>query len=109
LKRTAADELILAIRTVASGHRYIDAQVVNELVNDSLDHRNPNEVHLSEREEEVLRLIAQGYASKEIAATLDIGIKSVETYKSRSMIKLNLHGRSDIVRYAIRRGWLRDE
>jgi two-component system response regulator NreC len=99
LKRTAADDLIQAIRTVAAGRRYIDAEVVSALVQDISDNTSTSGVQLSEREEEVMRLIA----------TLDISIKTVETYKARSMIKLDLHGRSDIVKYAISRGWLRDD
>jgi two-component system response regulator NreC len=109
LKRTAADDLIQAIRTVAAGRRYIDAEVVSALVQDISDNTSTSGVQLSEREEEVMRLIAKGFATKEIAATLDISIKTVETYKARSMIKLDLHGRSDIVKYAISRGWLRDD
>lgn len=109
LKRTAADDLIQALRTIAAGRRYIDAEVVNALVQDISDNTSTSGVQLSEREEEVMRLIAKGFATKEIAATLDISIKTVETYKSRSMIKLDLHGRSDIVKYAISRGWLRDD
>ena len=109
LKRTAADDLIQAIRTVAGGRRYIDPEVVSALVQDISDNSSTSGVQLSEREEEVMRQIAKGYATKEIAANLDISIKPVETYKARSMIKLDLHGRSDIVKYAISRGWLRDD
>ena len=109
LKRTAADDLIQAIRTVAGGRRYIDPEVVSALVQDISDNSSTSGVQLSEREEEVMRQIAKGYATKEIAANLDISIKTVETYKARSMIKLDLHGRSDIVKYAISRGWLRDD
>lgn len=109
LKRTAADDLIQAIRTVAGGRRFIDPEVVSALVQEISDNSSTSGVQLSEREEEVMRQIAKGYATKEIAANLDISIKTVETYKSRSMIKLDLHGRSDIVKYAISRGWLRDD
>ena len=61
---------------------------------------------LSDREEEVVRLIAQGYSNKEIAARLSLSVKTVETYKARSLEKLGLHGRTDLVRYALQRGWL---
>ena len=65
-------------------------------------------VELSDREAEVLRLIAQGFANKEIAARLGVSIKTVETYKARSMQKLGLNSRVDIIRYALGRGWLQD-
>jgi two-component system response regulator NreC len=61
---------------------------------------------LSEREAEVLRRIALGYSNKEIAAQLKLSVKTVETYKTRSMEKLKFSGRVDIVRYAAKRGWL---
>jgi DNA-binding NarL/FixJ family response regulator len=63
-------------------------------------------VELSERESEVVRLIALGYSNKEIAAQLKVSVKTVETYKTRSMEKLHIRSRVDIVRYAVRRGWL---
>ena len=63
---------------------------------------------LSDRETEVLRLIAQGHSNKEIAAQLDISAKTVETYKTRSMRKLGLRGRADIVRYAVSQSWLKE-
>jgi len=63
---------------------------------------------LSDRETEVLRLIAQGHSNKEIAAHLELSVKTVETYKARSMEKLGLTGRSDIVRLALEEGWLRN-
>ena len=113
LKRSAADELIQAIRTVAAGRRYLDTLVVSEIVHDlSVESQSdglPRPVALSEREQEVLKAIAQGFSNKEIAAKLDISVKTVDTYKSRSLLKLGLHGRSDIVRYAISQGWMRDE
>ena len=54
----------------------------------------------------MLRLIARGYSNKEIAARLDLSVKTVETYKARSAEKLGLRSRVDIVRYATQRGWL---
>jgi DNA-binding NarL/FixJ family response regulator len=61
---------------------------------------------LSEREEEVLRLIARGFTNREIAAQLDVSVKTVETHKARAMEKLGCDSRAAIVGYAIRRGWL---
>ena len=61
---------------------------------------------LSEREAAVMQLIAQGYTNKEIAAQLGVSVKTVETYKARSMDKLGLRSRVDIMRIATERGWL---
>jgi two-component system CheB/CheR fusion protein len=99
--------LIEAIRTVAQGGLYLDPTMTAHVVHGFL--RQPvgaAEAELSERETEVLRLIAQGYSNKEIAARLELSVKTVETYKARSMDKLGLGSRVDIVRYAVQRGWL---
>jgi DNA-binding NarL/FixJ family response regulator len=61
---------------------------------------------LSERESEVVRLVARGYSNKEIAGKLDVSVKTVETYRYRAVEKLGLRSRADLVRYAIERGWL---
>ena len=63
---------------------------------------------LSERESDVLRLIASGYSNKEIAAQLSLSVKTVEVHKANAMRKLGMTGRIDIVRYAILQGWLTD-
>lgn len=110
LKRAVADELIRAIRTVAGGGTYLDPVVAGKVVGGFV-HGPPapgesrgNE--LSDREEEVLRLIARGHTNKDIAARLDISVKTVETYKTRSMEKLGLGSRAEIVKYAVGQGWL---
>ena len=61
---------------------------------------------MSEREREVVGLVATGYANKEIAAQLNVSVKTVETYRYRAVEKLGLRNRSDLVRYAIDRGWI---
>jgi DNA-binding NarL/FixJ family response regulator len=110
LKRSAAEELIRAIRIVAAGGIYLDPNLAGKLVNRFVRKQSTNDVlqgsDLSDRETEVLRLMAQGYSNKEIAAQLNISIKTVETYKARSMEKLGLHSRVEIVRYALQQGWL---
>ena len=117
LKRSAANDLIHAIRTVAGGAMYLDpslaVRVVGDLVRKPQSAAGPFRVEgmgsdLSERESEVLRRIAQGYSNKEIAAQLSLSVKTVETYKARSMEKLSLDSRVDIVRYALQQGWLSD-
>jgi two-component system, NarL family, response regulator NreC len=109
LKRAAADELINAIRAVAIGGVYVDPRVAGKLVNPFALPKTPlvnNVTNLSERELSVLRFIAQGYTNKEIANQLGLSVKTVETYKARSMEKLGLRSRVDIVRTATDHGWL---
>jgi DNA-binding NarL/FixJ family response regulator len=110
LKRSAADELIHAIRVVAAGGVYLDPTLAGRVVEGFVGEPAAGETApaLSERENEVLRLIALGFANKEIAARLDVSVKTVETYKARSMQKLGLNSRVDIIRFALERGWLRD-
>jgi DNA-binding NarL/FixJ family response regulator len=111
LKRSAAEDLVHAVRVVARGDVYLDpsvtAVVLGKLARTHLPGKDAR-LELSEREAEVLRLIAQGHSNKEIADRLKISIKTVETYKARSMEKLGLTGRADIVRFALQKGWLQD-
>ena len=113
LKRSAATELVRAIHTVMDGSVYLDpaltATVTRSFVEDGRAARGPRIgalPSLSEREESVMRLIAQGYANKEIAAQLHFSVKTVETYKARSMEKLELDSRVDLIHYALAQGWL---
>ena len=112
LKKAMAEELIHAIRTVAAGNTYIDPVLANSVVRGYLrDESVKNRLlrtDLSARETEVLRLIAWGYSNKEISAQLNIGTKTVETYKARLMDKLELRSRVEIVQYALHQGWLKD-
>jgi len=112
LKKAATYELINAIRVVANGGTYLDSSLAGKVVG---GHGGKSPLkgatqgkELSERETEVLRYIAFGYGNKEIADKLKLSIKTVETYKTRLMEKLDLHSRSEIVRYALRQGWLDD-
>jgi DNA-binding NarL/FixJ family response regulator len=112
LKRSAAETLIAAIRAVAAGEMYLDPslaiKLVSELMRDRSRASSPIGNELSEREAEVVRLVAQGYSNKEIAAQLAIGVRTVETYKARAMEKLGLDSRAALVRYAAQHGWLHD-
>jgi DNA-binding NarL/FixJ family response regulator len=113
LKRAVTDELVRAIRTVAAGGSYVDPTLAGGLVSsyfnqDTAEGRAPSG-ELSEREAQVLRLIAWGYSNKEIGWKLNISAKTVDTYKLRLMEKLNLRSRTDIVRYALRQGLLQEE
>lgn len=110
LKRASTEELLRAIRAVAVGQIYVDPRIATTLVNSIVrPHAAPpsSGAELSDREIEVLRLIALGYANKEIAARLDLSVKTIETYKARSMEKLGLKSRVDIVRLGTERGWFK--
>src|SRR5690349_15097114 len=95
LKRSAAEDLVRAIRAVASGGVYLDPEIADKALPDLAQPGAAPEdkEHLSHREGEVLRLTAQGFSNKEIAARLNVSIKSVETYKARAAEKLNLRTR----------------
>jgi DNA-binding NarL/FixJ family response regulator len=108
-KRASADELIKTLREAHRGRLRIAPRLAppfgNRRATAAPEAGNGAE-KLSEREASVLRLIAQGYSNKEIANKIEVSIKTIETYKTRSMDKLGLRGRVDIVRHAIRQGWL---
>ena len=112
LKLSSADDLMRAIRTVSAGGTYIDPAVAGKLVSRAAHSGSktgpPPQVDLSEREEEVLRMIGWGHSNKEIAARLNLSVKTIEAHKSNAMQKLNMTGRIDIVRYAVLRGWLKN-
>ncbi len=112
LKKAAAEELVKAIRVVASGGVFLDPSMAGKVVNGYIGRKKLRGAlqgsALSGREEEVLRLVAWGYTNKEVAGYLNISVKTVETHKMNLMEKLDLNGRSDIVRYALRRGWLNE-
>jgi DNA-binding NarL/FixJ family response regulator len=107
LKRSAADELIRAIRTVHAGGLYVDPAIAEKvLAQRSSAEPAATGVSLSEREEEVLKLAAQGWTNRESAEKLGISVKTVETYKARAADKLDLRTRAEIVRYGKSHGWL---
>lgn len=107
LKRSAPEELIRAVRTVAAGETYIDQAFARTDADGKTRAPGPiRDTDLSDREREVVRLISAGYTNKEIATRLAISVKTVETYKARSMDKLGFRSRADIVRYALLQGWL---
>ena len=113
LKRAADTDLLSAIRAVARDEVYLHPALTRVLVGDLLkrDPRTPppsrpDAPHLSERELEVLRLVALGHTNQEIADSLYLSVKTVESYKGRLMEKLGLRGRASLVRYAVEAGLL---
>jgi DNA-binding NarL/FixJ family response regulator len=117
LKSVAMIDLAHAIRVVAAGGVYLDPALAGKVMSSYLrksqweDTETSDETaasSLSEREVEVLRLVAWGHTNKEIAAQLHLGVKTIETHKAHAMEKLNFQNRADVVRYALRRGWLEE-
>jgi DNA-binding NarL/FixJ family response regulator len=112
LKQSASSELIHAIRAVAAGGNYLDPKLAGKVM-DSYSGRKVTahgeaKASLSDRESEVLRLIALGYSNKEIAAQLSLSVKTIEVHKANAMRKLNLTSRIELIRYAVFQGWLQD-
>ena len=110
LKQSAAEELVRAIRRVAAGQKYLDPAITDKAIGLTAGNRGVTGAtgHLSRREEDVLRFVALGFLGKEIAARLNISLKTVETHKAKAMVKVGLKNRIDIVRYAMLQGWLNE-
>lgn len=106
LKQTAGDVLIAAIRTVLGGGTFIDPTVAGKLFESGTAARQTGGDELTSREREVLTMVAWGHTNKEIAASLAITVKTVETHKMNGMQKLDISSRADLVRYAMSQGWL---
>jgi two-component system, NarL family, response regulator NreC len=115
LKRAVDAELIAAIRAVHRGGIFVDPRLAKVLVQDVIakrsakaDSTRPANI-LSRRELQVLRLVARGYTSAEIAKQIFVGVKTIETYRSRLAEKLGLRTRSDVIRFAVQMGLLTPE
>jgi DNA-binding NarL/FixJ family response regulator len=109
LKDSSASELILAVRSVLSGERYLGPAIAGTVVSGYLGSRDgkplrPSFDDLSTREREVLKLIAEGYRTKDIAEYLCISPKTVEKHRANLMDRLNLHTVSALTTYAIEKG-----
>jgi DNA-binding NarL/FixJ family response regulator len=110
LKRSAAESLLHAMRAVRTGGLYVDPAIAHRVFDTrsraSKAQLPEHSADLTEREREVLKLVALGFTQKEIAARIQIGNKSVETYKTRGIEKLGLRTRAEVVRFAATQGWL---
>ena len=110
LKQSAPAELLQAIRAAAAGGQYLDSTLTARVTAGFLakDGKRVGKsgATVSQREADVLRLIASGYSNKEIAGRLALSVKTVEAHKANAMRKLGLTGRIDIVKYALLQGWL---
>jgi DNA-binding NarL/FixJ family response regulator len=116
LKRSASSELVRAIHAVVAGERYVDPSLAGALLTEYAARRVRKRsvageglvAALTVRESEVLRLLALGYSNKEIAASLSISVKTVETHRASGMARLGLTSRAGLVRFALAEGWLKD-
>jgi two-component system response regulator NreC len=107
LKEAADTEVVGAIRAVAAGERYVHPALGARLVAaDAEERRRAEDDPLSEREREVLRLLALGHTNQEIAKLLYISVRTAETHRAHIMQKLRLGSRAELVRYALSEGLL---
>jgi two-component system, NarL family, response regulator NreC len=108
LKDATDDDLVPAVRAVASGKTFFSPAVGALLLEDHVRHHPQRGLEdsyhlLTDRERQVLQLLAEGRSNKEVAATLDVGVSTVETHRANLMQKLDLHNTAEIVLYAVRK------
>jgi two-component system response regulator NreC len=106
LKDAPPAQLVYAVQAVSRGEKYMSPRVLKSVVNSYLT--RPEQVRtryelLSDREREILVMLAEGYALKEVATKLNLSVKTVDAHKVNLMRKLELHDRSELIRYAIRK------
>jgi RNA polymerase sigma factor (sigma-70 family) len=104
LKSKSADELVRAIHEVCNGDIYLSPTASGAVVQAFLSKFSPALHELSDRERQVLQLVAEGRTTKEIASLLEISPKTAETHRNKIMEKLDIHDTAGLVRYAIRHG-----
>ena len=109
LKEATEEDLIPAVRAVAAGKSYFSPAISRVLLEDYVRHLQRRGMQdsydlLTDREREVLQLLAEGRSNKEVATVLDLGLSTVETHRANLMQKLDLHNTAEIVLYAVRKG-----
>ena len=108
LKDSAFEELITAIKTVVANQSYLSPKITDVVIKDYLQTLSKGDVSafsvLTAREREVLQLLAEGRSTKEIAASLSVSVKTVETHRTQIMDKLNIRSVAELTKYAIREG-----
>jgi two-component system, NarL family, response regulator NreC len=112
LKKAAAAELVAAIRAVARGGLVLDPEIARDAVSErggaaAADHVVDPYETLTDREKQVLKLVAEGNSNKEIAETLDISVKTAMAHREHLMEKLGVHSRTELIKFALRRGVIR--
>jgi DNA-binding NarL/FixJ family response regulator len=114
LKESAAVEVVNAVRAVRAGHRYLCKKIDDMMIDKYMHYRQTSKLKspiesLSPREKEILQLVVEGKSSAEIAIILSLSQKTVETYRSRLMQKLNIKDIPSLVKFAIQHGLTRPE
>jgi DNA-binding NarL/FixJ family response regulator len=109
LKKAVGADLVSAIRAVSQGKSFLDSSIADKVIKDYLDQSRIAEHEilydkLSDREKQVLKLIAEGQTSRQIADVLCLSIKTIMTHRTNLMEKLGMHNRADLIKYAIRKG-----
>ncbi len=110
LKSDLAEYLVRAVRDVSAGKRFLTPKVSEIVLKGFLktgkqpEQTERSQGHLAPREMEILRLLAEGKANKEIAALLGITVRTVETHRAKIMLKLGLHSLAELIHYALRHG-----
>lgn len=108
LKEAAFEELTIAVRTVVGNQLYLSPRIADLVVKDYLQHLSKNEAStlalLTSRERQALRLMADGKNTKQIASAMEISVKTVETYRTQIMEKLEIHSIAELTKFAIREG-----
>ena len=104
LKRAAADEVVNAIRTAYQGRSFLDPEIADIVINAYRQGNEDTYETLTDREREILVLLAKGYTNSNIAPILNISSKTVDHHRTSLMKKLNLHSKVELTKYAIRRG-----
>ena len=107
LKAQAASDLLAAIREVIRGAVYLSPGISEAVVNAYMAKSELPPDPLTDRERQVLQLVAEGNTTKQIASTLGVSVKTAESHRTRMMQKLGIHETASLVRYAIRRGFIK--
>jgi DNA-binding NarL/FixJ family response regulator len=109
LKESAFEEMVVALNAVANGQTYLSPTIAEVVVRNSVERWLPESAaprhrKISSREREILQLVAEGKSSREIAASLYVSVKTIETHRKQIMNKLSLHSVAELTKYAIREG-----
>jgi DNA-binding NarL/FixJ family response regulator len=114
LKKAAGADLVAAIRSVARGGMVLDPEVARDAITpESSDEPGPDAIgvdeyeRLTDREKQVLKLVAEGRSNKEVATLLGISVKTAMSHREHVMEKLRVHNRTDLIRFALRHGVIR--
>lgn len=111
LKKAAGAELVAAVRAASKGGLVLDPEIARDAIHEpaqpaAMTAADPYDL-LTDREKQVLKLVAEGRSNKEVAELLDISVKTAMTHREHVMEKLGLHSRTDLIRFALRRGVIR--